>query len=209
MTAMIMKSFRNRSSAVCAILMTGLVLAGCAAQPPVPADKYYRLQAVFAASPLSAQKFPGNLEIDRFTADGLTAGRPIVYIDSSNTNQLLEYHYHFWTQPPTIMLRDELVSYLRAAKISGNVVVPEMRLRNDYVMTGRILKMEQMLGTPNRARLELEISLRQPESGKLLFLKTYAHETTQSSAGVSAAVTGLNEALNVIYSDLLADLKNL
>ena len=106
MTAMIMKSFRNRSSAVCAILMTGLVLAGCAAQPPVPADKYYRLQAVFAASPLSAQKFPGNLEIDRFTADGLTAGRPIVYIDSSNTNQLLEYHYHFWTQPPTIMLRE-------------------------------------------------------------------------------------------------------
>ncbi|MEX0695483.1 MAG: ABC-type transport auxiliary lipoprotein family protein [Rhodospirillales bacterium] len=209
MTGLNMNALRNRAPAVWTIVVMGLVLAGCAAQPPVPVDKYYRLQAVFAAAPLPAQKFPGNLEIDRFTADGLTAGRPIVYIDSANTNQLLEYHYHFWTQPPTIMLRDELVSYLRAAGISGNVVIPEMRLRTDYVMTGRILKLEQVLGAPNRARLELEISLRQPDSGKLLFLKTYVHETTQSSAGVSAAVTGLNEALNVIYSDLLADLKNL
>lgn len=208
MTILIMERCRNYLTML-GVFVALSVLAGCASQPPVPTDKFYRLQAVFAASPFNSVKFPGNLEIERFTADGLTAGRPIVYIDSQNTNQLLEYHYHFWTQPPTIMLRDELVSYLRTAKMFSNVVIPEMRLNPDYVMTGRILKMEQVLGSPDRTRLELEISLRRPEDGKLMFLKTYTHETEQTSPGVSSAVTSLNEALNVIYSDLLADLQHL
>lgn len=185
------------------------MLAGCAAQPPVPTDKFYRLQAVFAAEALSQPKFPGNFVVERFTADGLTAGRPIVYVEANDPNQLLEYHYHFWTQPPTVMLRDELVTYLRQAKIAGSIVTPEMRLDPQYVMTGRIRKMEQLLGSPNRTRLELEISLRRPEDNKLLFFKSFTHEAVQTSPGVPAAVDSLNEALNIIYSDLLADLTGL
>jgi len=193
------------------VMLLGIVLmfAGCAAQPPVPSDKYYRLQAVFAAAPATSVKFPGNFEVERFTADGLTAGRPIVYVETNDPNQLNEYHYHFWTQPPTVMLRDELVTYLRASKIADSVVTPEMRLEPQYVMTGRIRKLEQVLGSPNRTRLELEISLRRPTDSKLMFFKSYTHETVQTSQGVPAAVDSLNEALNIIYSDLLADLSSL
>lgn len=199
-----------RKYALLASMMGVLMLvAGCAAQPPVPTDKYYRLQAVFAAAPAAAPKFRGNFQVERFTADGLTAGRPIVYVDTNDANQLLEYHYHFWTQPPTIMLRDELVTYLRASKIAETVVTPEMRLDPQYVMTGRIRKMEQVLASPNRTRLELEIALRQTHDNKLVFLKSYTHETAQTQPGVSAAVVALNEALNIIYSDLLADLRAL
>ncbi len=191
------------------MLALGVLITGCAAQPPVPNDKYYRLQAVFAAEPSASAKFPGNFEIERFTADGLTAGRPIVYVETNDPNQLQEYHYHFWTQPPTVMLRDELVTYLRQAKIADSVVIPEMRLEPQYLMTGRIRTLEQVLGSPNRTRMELEIALRQPGTGKLMFLKSYEHETTQASPGVAAAVDSLNEALNIIYSDLLADLRAL
>lgn len=200
------QKFIRRGAAMVAL---ALMVVGCAAQPPVPSDKFYRLQAVFAAEPLPAPKFVGNFEIERFTADGLTAGRPIVYMESSDPNQLQEYHYHFWTQPPTVMLRDELVTYLRHAKIAGSVVIPEMRLEPQYVMTGRIRKLEQVVGQPNRTRMEIEVALRQPSNGKLLFLKSYEHETTQTSPGVAAAVDSLNEALNIIYSDLLADLRAL
>jgi len=200
------RQFLRRTALMVAL---ALGIAGCASQAPVPSDKFYRLQAVFAAATVASPKFPGNFEIERFNADGLTAGRPIVYAEANDPNQLQEYHYHFWTQPPTVMLRDELVTYLRASKIAGSVVTPEMRLEPDYVMTGRIRKLEQVLGAPNRTRLELEISLRRPADGTLMFLKSYSHETTQSSAGVAAAVDGLNEALNIIYSDLLADLSAL
>lgn len=191
------------------ILAAGLFVAGCASQPPVPSDKYYRLQAVFAGSALSSPKFSGTFEVERFTADGLTAGRPIVYVEAGDPNQLQEYHYHFWTQAPTVMLRDELVTYLRAAKIANNVVTPEMRLEPDYVMTGRIRKLEQVIGSGNATRLEVELSVRRPSDGKLLFLKSYAHETKQSSQGVASAVDAFNQSINIIFSDLFQDLKAL
>lgn len=209
MTATTMKPALKTLPFTALMLVVGILIAGCASQPPVPSDKFYRLQAVFASTPSPSVKFPGTFEVERFTADGLTAGRPIVYVKSDDPNQLQEYHYHFWTQPPTIMLRDELVTYLRQANIADSVVIPEMRLDPQYVMTGRIRKLEQVLGTPNRTRIEIEISVRQPNDGKLLFLKSYAHETEQTGPGVAAAVNGLNEALNIIYSDLLADLRAL
>jgi len=185
------------------------VMAGCATQAPVPSDKYYRLQAVFADATSSAPKFAGTFEIERFTADGLTAGRPIVYVEAGDPNQLREYNYHFWTQAPTVMLRDELVTYLRTAKIAESVVIPEMRLDPKFVMTGRIRKLEQVLGTSNGTRLEIEIAIRRIDDGKLLFLKSYNQETAQTSPGVASAVDALNKSLNVIFSDLLQDLRAL
>lgn len=194
-------------SLVAAMLL--MTLAACAAQAPVPQDKFYRLQAIAAFEPLPAPVLPGVLEIERFTADGLTAGRPIVYVDAADPNQLREYHYHFWTQAPTIMLRDELVTYLRQAGVATNIVTPEMRLEADYALGGRIRLLEQVIGSKTGTAMELEISLRNPRDGKLLFLKSYRHEVEQSSVGVAAAVDSLNEALNIIYADILTDLKNL
>lgn len=193
------------------IAIIGLValVSSCAAQAPVPQDKFYRLQAVLASDPLSTPVLPGVLEVERFTADGLTAGRPIVYADAGDPNQLREYHYHFWTQPPTIMLRDELVTYLRNAGVAKSVVTPEMRLDSDHVLTGRIRMLEQIVGAKNATAVELEVSLRNPKDGKLLFLKSYRHEAEQSSTGVASAVDSLNEALNIIYADLLDDLRKL
>jgi len=188
-----------------AVLLT-VSIAGCAAQPPVPEDKYYRLQAVMAQAPLATPKLPGVLEIERFSADGVVAGRPIVYSEQADRNQLLAYHYHFWTQPPTIMLRDELAAYLRKANYAKSVVTPEMRINPDYVLTGRIVRLERVLGEPNETVVELEIALRHAGDGKLLFLKTYRKETRQAGRTVPDAVRAFNEALNIIYSDLLADL---
>ncbi len=191
-----------------AMILLG-VLTACAAQAPVPQDKFYRLQAVLASAPLTAPILPGVLEVERFTADGLTAGRPIIYVDSSDPNQLREYHYHFWTQAPTVMLRDELVTYLRQAGVAINVVTPEMRLDADHILSGRIRKLEQIVGSKKGTALELEIVLRNPRNGELLFLKTYRHEVAQSAIGVAAAVVAFNEALNIIYADILDDLKSL
>lgn len=186
-----------------------IAVAGCTSQPPVPQDRYYRLQAVLASAPVSSPVLLGTLEIERFAADGLTNGRPIVYVDADDPNQLLEYHYHFWTQSPSVMLRDELVTYLRAAKIATSVVTPEMRLGAKYIMTGRIRALEQRLGSTPSTVMEIEFAVRRPDDGTLMFLKSYRQETAQSSGGVAGAVDALNMSFNLILSDLLADLKAL
>lgn len=180
-------------------------LAACGSPAPVPEDQFYRLK-VQAPPKAGKVMFPGILEIDRFVADGLTAGRPLVYSESGKAYQVKEFHYHFWTQPPTVMLRDELVTYLRARKVSDVVVTPEMRASPDYILTGKIKRLEKIVGLPPKAVLEIELSLRKPSGGKIIFLDTYSMETQSDGAGVSAAVKSLNTSLTAIYKKFVDDL---
>jgi len=191
---------------VSAIAVAGAV-AACGSAPPVPEDQFYRLKAVrsHSAAPTKVL-FPGTIEIDRFVADGVTAGRPIVYSEAGKPYQVKEYHYHFWTQPPTVMLRDELVSYLRAANIAKAVVTPEMRVSADYVLTGKVIRLEKVIGTPPRAVLEMEIGVRKATGGELIFLNTYRIETTSDGPGVDDAVHALNVALSTLYDKFVVDL---
>ena len=150
------------------MMMTGLMLgllASCGGAPVVPDDQFYRLEV---STPVAGKKlFPGTMEVDRFIADGLTAGRPIVYSEAGKSYQVKEFHYHFWTQPPTVMLRDELVTYLRRAKISDAVVTPEMRITPDYVVTGKIKRLEKIIGAQPKALLEIELGLRTASGARI------------------------------------------
>jgi len=184
----------------------GLVmLAACGSVAPVPEDQFYRLKV---QTPSKAGKvlFPGTLEIDRFVADGLTAGRPIVYSEAGKAYQVKEFHYHFWTQPPTVMLRDELVSYLRARKVADLVVTPEMRGNPDYLLTGKIKQLEKIVGSPPKTVLEIELGLRMAGGGKILFLQSYRMEAVSDGSGVDAAVKSLNTTLTAIYKKFVDDL---
>lgn len=199
---MLQKLFPLKALVVVGVL-SGFLVA-CGGAQVVPEDQFYRLQA---DKPAAGKKlFSGTLEVDRFVADGLTAGRPIVYSEAEKPYQVKEYHYHFWTQPPTVMLRDELVTYLRHAGIADVVVTPEMRLAADYVLTGKIKRLEKVIGTPPRAVLEIELGLRKSAGGKLVFLDTYRMETVSSGDGVGDAVASLNKSLSAIYGKFVADL---
>lgn len=187
-----------------AFLSSGF-LAACGSPAPVPEDQFYRLKV---QAPLRAGKvlFPGTLEVDRFVADGLTAGRPIVYSESGKAYQVKEFHYHFWTQPPTVMLRDELVTYLRARKVSDLVVTPEMRANPDYILTGKIKRLEKVNGLPPKAVIEIELGMRKASGGKIIFLDTYRMETESDGPRVSATVKSLNKSLTAIYRKFVIDL---
>ncbi len=184
-------------------------LTACGSAERVPEDQFYRLRAETPSSPAARTLFKGTLEVDRFVADGLTAGRPIVYSEAEKPHQVKEYHYHFWTQPPTVMLRDELVTYLRAAHVSDTVVTPEMRLPADYILTGKIKRLEQVVGDQPKAVLEIELGLRKASGGKLIFLDTYQIESPSSGSGVDDAVKSLNKSMSAIYANFVADLSKL
>lgn len=181
-------------------------LAACGSAPPVPEDHFYRLQAVYAGNAPAAKALPGTVEVDRFVADGLTSERAVVYSEAGKPNEVKAYHYHFWIKPPTVMLRDELVTFLREANIADAVVTPAMRVQADYVLTGKIKHLEQVTGEPGRTALEVELGLRRPSDGKLLFLKSYRQENVSGGPDVAAAVESLNTALSIVYADFLSDL---
>ena len=111
----------------------GVVLAACS-QPPVPKDNYYRLHIGSPKQIYNKPLFSGPVEVQRFSADGLLANRHIVYANSQRPHLLNEYHYHFWSEPPPAMIRDQMVDFLRAAKASDRVVTPELRISAKYIL---------------------------------------------------------------------------
>ena len=185
------------------------VSLGACAQPELPKDHYYRLNVTTPQQTKQEIIFKGTIEIERFVADGLTAGRSIVYSDSSNEQQLMEYHYHFWTEPPIIMLRDQLIDFLRATNVATMVVSPEMRARPDYRLTAKIKRLEKVVGSRPSAIAELELGLQNEKNGEIVHLANYQVEVKAQSQSVDDAVIAMNKALRKIYTRFVASLRKL
>jgi len=185
-------------------LMAGL-LAACS-QPPVPQDHFYRLTATPPASTSKTPQLSGILEVSTIMADGVMAGRPIVFSDARNPVEVNEYHYHFWSEPPAPMMRDELVACLRAAGVATTIVTPELRIEPEFILSGRLKRLEQVRGTPTKAAIVLELGLRAGRQDKLLLLKTYRVENEAENDSVAAAVDAFNRALSAICARFVADI---
>ncbi len=195
-------------------ILKGLALAlvvavAACAQPELPKDHYYRLQVQMPKKDKGATLFKGTIEVERFLADGLTAGRPIVYSQAGSEYQLLEYHYHFWTEPPVVMLRDQLIDFLRAAGVADLVVSPEMRSRPDYRLTAKIKRFEKIDGPKPSAIAELQLGLQDEQSGEIIHLANYRVEVGAKSQSVGDAVIAMNKALTEIYTRFVASLGKL
>ena len=183
-------------------ILIGIVVTACS-QAVVPKDSFYRLQANTPKLVYNNQLFAGSVEVQRFSADGLMANRPIAYSNYQSPHQLNEYHYHFWTEPPPIMIRDQMVDYLRAAKVASRVVTPELRIASEYIISGKIKRFEHVRGGSEYAAVELELAARNRESGDLLYLGTYGVKTPVADSGVSSAVQSINRSVQEIFAQFL------
>ena len=188
-----------------AVALLGLGLAACA-EAPAPEDHYYRLDVgrpAAAAAPL----LDGTLQVDRFSVDGLLGRSQIVYVTNDASHELHSYHYHYWTEPPEILLQDALIGYLRAGNAATHVVTPEMRVDADYVLTGKIKRFEQIAGKAPKVAVELEVSVRRDADGKLVYLADETAEAAAKSETVGDGVDATNVALADLYGRILAGLK--
>ncbi len=180
-------------------------LSACAV-PSVPQDRYYRVDITNPAA--GSVLLPGVVETDRFSAVGLAAGRAIVYTTDEDALVLQEYNYDFWHEPPSIMLRDALIGFMRSANVATSIVTPEMRAEPDYLMSGRIQRLEVRRGSaPNMMTVELELAISDARNGAVLMVRSYRTDVPATDASVEAAVVAANQAVNDIYGRFLSDLK--
>ena len=149
----------------------------------------------------------GAVEVQRFSADGLTGSRPIVYSDALGAQHVQAYHYHFWTESPTLMLRNELIKILRSAGVAQSVVTSELRVEASYGVSGRIRRFEQVRGTAKQVLAEIEINLTQLVSERLLLIKSYRVVKTAKDDSVDAAVAALGESIQEIFDRFIEDIK--
>jgi cholesterol transport system auxiliary component len=183
--------------------LAALGLAACA-QPDLPRDHFYRLD-VPAPAALPAPRLDGALMVDRFTAVGLVAGRSIVFSEAVRPSELSEYHYHFWVEPPAVMLQDGLVAFLRAARLAETVVTPGLRREPDHLLVGRIKRLEQVTGPAPKAVVELEFALKRVKDDRLIWLESYRSEVPARDGSVAAGVEAIGRGVADIYGRFLGD----
>jgi cholesterol transport system auxiliary component len=101
------------------IVIAAAALTGCGV-PSVPDFTYYRLPRPQPLEPAPGPLF-GDIVVDVFGADGLYADQALIYAVDPEAQQLRQYHYQLWTDPPTRVLQRRLIVELRDAKIAAQV----------------------------------------------------------------------------------------
>jgi len=202
-------------------------LTGClGSAPPVPRDHYYRVLVApptqgdapqsTSASSFSGQSasrpsatgimFPGVLSVAPLDAGGLLRERPLLYSTTGRAHEMQQHDYHYWMDPPPKMLQAQLVDYLRASGVAKAVVTPDLRVRPDYEITGRLKRFERLLGGgPTRVVAEVELALVEIGRNQLLVIETYSAEVAAGDDSVEASVLALDQALARIFERFLAD----
>jgi ABC-type uncharacterized transport system auxiliary subunit len=175
-------------------------LAACAA-PEVPKEQYFRLVAapddVHATKPLD-----GAVEVPPFDADGVMTERPLLFT-ADGGHKLEQRNYAYWTNTPPQMLRDQLITYLRAARIAPQVIPSELRVDDvKYTIHGTVRRLEQT-ANPDGGTIEIELALLEKDSDKLIFTKVFHVDEKTGSGKIDDAVTALNRGMNEIYRDFV------
>jgi ABC-type uncharacterized transport system auxiliary subunit len=191
------------------LLLAAPLLAGClGSAPPVPRDHYYRLLVPTPAALRDVPMLPGVMTVELPKADGLLRERALLYSESGESYELQQHSYHYWNDVPPRMLQDQMVAYLRRGNVAHQVVTPDMRLRADYQVTGKVRRLERLLGaTPPRVVVEMEFALQRLTDDSLLVVETYSAEETAADETVEASVVALNRATATIFDRFLSEVR--
>jgi ABC-type uncharacterized transport system auxiliary subunit len=188
------------------LLLCGALLAGCfGAPPPLPRDHYYRILVPRPAGDGPGPRLAGTVSVPPLGADGLLRERPLLFSAGGRAHEMQQHDYHHWTDPPTRMLQAQLVSYLRLGGLADSVITPNLPVRPDFEVIGRIKRFERLLGDgPPRVHAELELAVVRLADNRMLVFDTYAVERS-SGGGVAASIVALNQAVAEIFGRFLAD----
>lgn len=194
----------RRAGPLAAVLAAALA-SGCAGGP-TPRTHYYR---VFTEAPAAraVPYFDGVLAVERLGASGLLQTRPILKSDAAAPTLISQYDYHSWTEAPPVMLQRQLTDYLRSANVARAVVTPEQRVEPDYVVSGRVRRLEHV-NAPDGARvaLEVELELSRHRDGELLWQGSYRTERPATGPDVQRAVESLGSAVGEVYARFVGDI---
>lgn len=184
-----------------------LALGGClGSTAPIPRDHYYRILVPLPTAAVDAPSLPGIVSVPPFEADGLLRERPLLFSPGGQPHELQQYVYHYWTDPPPRMLQDQLTVYLRQSRLAREVVTPNLRIRPDFEVIGRIKRLERLLGGASpRVAVELELALIGLSQDRLLVIQTYAAERDAQDNSVQASVVAFNHAITVVFGEFLED----
>ena len=187
----------RREGVVWAVCVTAACLAtGCVAGK-TPADRIYRLEPALPEARFERPPLAGTLEVDRLAGDSLTRARYVLYA-RPDSNEVKPYPYDLWSDSPTLLLQQRLVEPQRAAGLAEQVVTPDMGAEEDWVVSGRLLRLDHLAGAG--VQVEVELWLTDIKRRRLLLRQTYRVRAGEGATDVADAIPAFAAALEQIFA---------
>ena len=191
------------------LLVLACLLAGCAATVSVPEDHYYRLSTLSAGSSSGQPPLAGVLRVERVEAVALLRDRALLYSNAASPQLLQRHHYHFWVGSPPVLVRDQLVQYLRDSGIATLVAADHLRQETDIHLRLELRDFSRRLQDDGTATVVVALGVVAHPAGRAstLLVQRYEREVMAANGGPAAAVAAFDVALAEIYAELLQDLR--
>lgn len=185
-----------------------VLVAGCGAVPPVPDFTYYRLPPAQALERFHTRLFSAAIEVDPFSADGLYADQALVYSLDADGQQVRQYHYQLWTDPPTYFLQRRLIGQLRDANLAP-LVTDELPASKAVVrIGGLIVRFDRVPLDAGGFGVVVALKLRvDGADGSVLIDHIYRAQAPAAGPEIGATVDAYAVALDTIVNAFLVDLK--
>ena len=197
---------KPRRLVILAASLAMLALAGCGV-PTVPDFTYYRLPRPATLAQAPAQLF-GDVVVETFGADGLYADQALIYALDPGADELRQYHYQLWTDPPTRVLQRRLIEQLRHANIAAQIT-DELPASHPAVRIGGvILRFDRVPVAGGGYKAIVALKLRADDAGGLPMIDDYYRaELPVGGNDIKATVDTYGAALDQIFAQFYADLR--
>ena len=197
---------KPRWIAAIAAVLIGAALAGCDV-PTAPDFTYFRLPR---PAPLEAAPAPlfGDVVVDAFAADGIYGDQALIYALEPSAQQLRQYHYQLWTDPPTRVLQRRMIELLRNSGVATQVI-DELPASHPAVrVSAVILRFDRAPNGSGGFNATVAPKLRADGAdGFPLIDDYYRAELPTAGNEIKAAVDAYGAGLDKIYAEFYADLR--
>jgi ABC-type uncharacterized transport system auxiliary subunit len=158
-----------------------------------------------APAPTPAEKLGTTAMVMRFDAPRMLEQDRIVYRPAKE--EVGFYEYHRWAEDPRAVMTRSLLEHLRARGTFGNVVEFDGRTKADYIVRGRIDRLEEVDANGGvTAHVALSAELIDAETRKPVWEGQGADSAQVSVGEVSSVVAQLNRAAESSVGKLAAGL---
>lgn len=180
-----------------AILGIASLLAACTARPVDP-ERFFRP----SLTPPAARPAPGlRIVVEPFQVQGIYADRALVVRDAAGAYR--QSIGRSWVGPPSLLLGEALVDYLRAAYGTDAVFPPQTRIVGDVLIRPQLKRFERLQAADgDQALLAVDVVVSGP-GGALLGHLVFS-ESARAGSGPADYVAAQSALLGQASARLLA-----
>jgi ABC-type uncharacterized transport system auxiliary subunit len=191
---------KKLSSVLALMLMLLPALAGCGR---VRYPRYYTLNVPPAPDPVADENPGTSIAVRQFQAPVYLRQGPIVY--RTTPEEIGFYEYHRWAADPRTAVTSAVVDHLRASGRYSAVSTYDGRPDNDYVLSGRLEKLEEVDDKAGvRVGIAISAQITSVKSGATVWSNAVSEVQPVSQRTVAGVVSQMNQTVDLAINKLLS-----